>query len=203
MHLQLAPAAIKLEDFTLHVPDICLTAGIYHLKGPNGTGKTTFMRYLLGFLEGHLKPAQNRGIRCGYVPQNFRESLLPWLSARANAELIRASAGAALQLLHEFGFQQGDLRKRPQQLSGGQAQRIVLAREIAAAPNMLLLDEPFSALDRDSCSRVLLSLLSDFSTLGIIILSTHIPIQEIVPGVEVREISAERTDDSSASLWLA
>lgn len=200
----IAGRTIQVGEFGLSFPDLELYPGIYHLKGPNGSGKTTFMRFLLGILNEAARPFPTDVLpsRKGYVPQNFREGLLPWLSTENNVRLLRNTADAALNLLRTFGFSEGDLRKKPHLLSGGQAQRVAVAREVTERPDLLVLDEPFSALDRDTSRRVLRAVM-DFSTpTSVALISTHIPIEEIIPSIAVNTIEVARTQDTLAELWL-
>jgi molybdate transport system ATP-binding protein len=136
------------------------------LAGPSGAGKTTLLRVASGLLRpehGRVEangvtwldtargidvPAERR--RCGYVFQHY--ALFPHLSAWQNVayplrELPRRDRRArALALLDRFGL--ADLADaRPRTLSGGERQRVAVARALARGPEILLLDEPLSALD--------------------------------------------------------
>src|ERR1700748_720074 len=127
--------------------------------GPSGCGKTTFLRMVAGLepatsgtilLDG--TPLSGPGSNRGFVFQN--DSLLPWRTLLATALIGREVAGHSgererkrtLDLLKLVGL--GGFEKYyPRQLSGGMRQRVNLARALAIDPEVLLMDEPFAALD--------------------------------------------------------
>ena len=129
------------------------------LVGPSGCGKTTFLRIVAG-----LEPASSgevtldgRAVRGpggdrGFVFQS--DNLLPWRTVFANAIIGREIAGRVgpaerrrtMELLKLVGLE-GFEHYHPRQLSGGMRQRVNLARALAIDPEILLMDEPFSALD--------------------------------------------------------
>ena len=134
------------------------------IVGPSGCGKTTLLRLIAGFdvpdegtivFGGHVLanastqvPAHRRGI--GIVAQDG--CLFPHLTVAQNIGFgldREASVKTAriLELMDMVGLDQGMLARRPDQLSGGQQQRVALARALARKPRLILLDEPFSALD--------------------------------------------------------
>jgi ABC-type nitrate/sulfonate/bicarbonate transport system ATPase subunit len=129
------------------------------LVGPNGCGKSTLLRVIAGLLpaaggsvEVEGRPVSGPDARVGLVFQEPR--LLPWRSAVANvafplevAGLDRAPREArARELLGLVGLRDW-AGARPVELSGGMRQRLAIARALALEPSVLLLDEPFSALD--------------------------------------------------------
>ena len=124
------------------------------LVGPSGCGKSTALRLLAGLEQptrGTVTHAPGRG-ETSVVFQS--PTLAPWLSARANVALPLELAGVAKTeaaaranaALARVGLE-GAEDKRPVQLSGGMAMRVSLARALVTAPRLLLLDEPFAALD--------------------------------------------------------
>jgi NitT/TauT family transport system ATP-binding protein len=142
------------------------------LIGPNGSGKSTLLRVIAGLLRpdaGVVRldgaPVDGPDPRIGLVFQEPR--LLPWRSAADNItyplELAgwprerRAERLAALAEL--VALDPGVTANRPAELSGGTAQRVALARALAMEPEVLLLDEPFSALDALTRERFDLELL--------------------------------------------
>jgi sulfate transport system ATP-binding protein len=147
-----------LHDVSLEVPDGSLTA----LLGPSGSGKSTLLRVIAGLeapdagrveLAGRDvtgQPPQQRGI--GFVFQHYaafkhmsvRDNVAFGLSVRRRPKAeIRGRVDELLALVGLEGYQE----RRPAQLSGGQRQRMALARALAVQPDVLLLDEPFGALD--------------------------------------------------------
>ncbi len=134
------------------------------LLGPSGCGKTTLLRIISGFLtptSGQIRidgqsvaamPPNQRGV--GIVFQNY--ALFPHMTVWDNiAYGLRAKKVARNRVAQKVGemldlVQLGHLAKRyPSELSGGQQQRVAIARALAVEPKLMLLDEPFSALDKN------------------------------------------------------
>ena len=135
--------------------DLALGEGeIVALVGPSGCGKSTAMRLLAG-LEQPTRGEVSRAAGRGETSLVFQApTLAPWMSAAANVALPLALAGVerrearrrAEEALERVGLATSR-DARPAQLSGGMAMRVSLARALVTRPRLLLLDEPFAALD--------------------------------------------------------
>lgn len=123
------------------------------LVGPSGCGKSTLLHCVAGLLAPSRGTIESSFSRLGMVFQQPR--LMPWKRAMDNIVLgLKAqgmpSAGRlqkALSLMQSLGLDESDLRKYPHELSGGMQSRVSLGRALALDPDLLALDEPFSALD--------------------------------------------------------
>lgn len=135
--------------------DLALADGeVVALVGPSGCGKSTAMRLLAG-LEQPTRGAVERSASRGETSLVFQAATLaPWMSAAANVALPLELTGVdgrearrrASEALARVGLS-GVGNARPAQLSGGMAMRVSLARALVTRPRLLLLDEPFAALD--------------------------------------------------------
>ncbi len=173
-----APDQRALESVDVTVP----TGEMWALIGPSGCGKSTFLYLAAGLLRPtagsilfddeepaplglpRLPAARRRDI--ALILQEY--GLFPWKTVRQNVTLGLAMRGVdrrtaeekARAILEELGL--WELRGRfPRQLSGGQKQRVAIARSLVTAPSLLLMDEPFSALDaltREKLQNLLLAL---------------------------------------------
>ncbi len=116
----------------------------YALTGDSGRGKTTLLRLIAGLLRPDAGRITGGGDACSVSFQDYR--LFPTLTAEENAALTSDNAKAATMLRH-FSFSDDDLLKLPAALSGGMQQRVSLTRAFLSPRPVLLLDEPYAALD--------------------------------------------------------
>jgi NitT/TauT family transport system ATP-binding protein len=146
---------VALEDISFHVPK----GAFVSLIGPSGCGKTTVLSMIAGLFKqtsGEMtlfgNPIKGNSPRIGYMLQ--QDYLLSWRTIFENVTLSLELRGMkndqtlnyARYLLNEMGLSHV-MDKYPHHLSGGMRQRVALVRTLAANPDILLLDEPFSALD--------------------------------------------------------
>ncbi len=155
--LRVTVAAKRFADITvLRNIDLAVNEGeVVALVGPSGCGKSTLLRIIAG-LDGDYKgavefdgrPLIGRSPEIGFIFQEPR--LFPWLNVADNVAFGTGGHGGddahVAQLLREVGLA-GFGAALPKQLSGGQAQRASIARGLHTKPRLLLLDEPFSAVD--------------------------------------------------------
>jgi NitT/TauT family transport system ATP-binding protein len=143
------------QDFDLDIPK----GRIVSVFGPNGCGKSTLINMIAGLVPidaGQILFGGKtlKDTRIGYVFQNYRDAMFPWkrtidniayplqLAGRSKAEVDRRMA----ELVESFDVK-FDLNRYPYELSGGQQQTASIMRALAPGPEVLFLDEPFSALD--------------------------------------------------------
>ena len=144
-----------LSDVSLAVPSGTVCAVI----GPSGCGKSTMLKVAAGLIKDYKgqvtvggRPLDTRSMTIGFMPQSY--GLLPWRNVAENIRLGRKVKGlwqeADEERLKELALRlglEGLLERYPHELSGGQQQRVSLARVFLLQPDILLMDEPFSALD--------------------------------------------------------
>lgn len=181
------------QPIGLSVELTCACGELLALVGPSGSGKTSILRAITGTLrvragyvgvDGEVWFDSERGIfvpphrrRVGIVFQSY--ALFPHMTARANVEMAlghlprRKRGERARELLARVHLQ-GLEERKPSQLSGGQRQRVAVARALAREPAVLLLDEPFSAVDKATRERLYREIATLRRDLGMpIVLVTH------------------------------
>lgn len=179
--------------------DLALSAGrTTCLLGPSGVGKSSLIRLIAG-LElaegGRVEASDGRPLQGRIAWMGQRDSLLPWLTVRGNVTLgarLRgevADAGAAARLLARVGLD-GLGERDPRTLSGGQRQRVALARTLMEDRPVILMDEPFSALDTITRTR-LQALAADLLRGRTVLLVTHDPLEALRLGHEVLVMSGQ------------
>jgi putative ABC transport system ATP-binding protein len=182
-----------LRDANLNVAD----GEFVSVMGPSGSGKTTLLNCLFGLddidagrvmVDGEslhdmsdAARTRNRAASMGFVFQQF--NLIPVLSALENVEIPLLLAGAhasearrrATEMLERVGL--GDrIEHRPNELSGGEQQRVTIARAVAGRPRVVWADEPTGALDSESAHEVM-ELMTELHGEGLtLILVTHDPV---------------------------
>ena len=160
--------------------------------GPNGCGKSTLINLVSGLIpiDGGEILFDGRGVRdvtIGYVFQNYRDALFPWISARDNIEYplkVRGWSPAQRkarvdELVSQFEVS-FDLKRRSFELSGGQQQLVSILRALAPKPEVMFLDEPFSALDYEMTLFIRERLQSVFLQTGVTMLLVSHDLEEAV-----------------------
>ena len=180
--------------------------------GPSGSGKTTLLRLLTGLLKPtggqvlrHGAPVAGPAHDVAIVFQDYSKALLPWRTVAGNVALALEAMGVPRSLhderidslLHRVGLAK-HADKYPVQLSGGMQQRLQIARCLAQQPALLLMDEPFGALDamtRQSLQDEVLSLVREAGTTVLFI--THDLDEAIYLGDTVLALRASPGNRSS------
>jgi len=175
------------------------------IVGPSGCGKTTFLRCIAGLTEintgqllVHGKPVAGPPDGVAMVFQHF--GLLPWKTVYDNAAFGLAMAGASAAVIKERATHYLDLvglsgfeQHYPYQLSGGMQQRVGLVRALAMNPSVLLMDEPFAALDaqtREILQEELLQLMERPEERKTMVFITHSIDEAILLGDRIAVMSA-------------
>ncbi len=203
----------KLSHFTLETEFHCPNGEILALVGPSGAGKTTIARIIAG-----LEQPDFGTIRLGnkllydtknniHLPTHKRKlayvfqeaSLFPHLRIWNNVAFACNTPGKVDELLNILGI--SHLRdKKPAHVSGGERQRAALAQALASSPDLLLLDEPFSALDMETRQALQQSFLEIKEQINIpVILVTHDLQEATILGDQIIAVENGKTDTN----WLA
>lgn len=160
---------------------------IYAIIGPSGCGKSTLLHVLSGIIKGYSKQILLNGEEInpkkhdiGFIPQNF--GLLPWKNVQKNCLLALKIKGKTIDsamnqridyIQNKLGI--SSLKDRyPNELSGGQKQRVAIARAFIMNPDLLLMDEPFSALDalsREEAQELFIDIWNQYNTTALFV--TH------------------------------
>jgi NitT/TauT family transport system ATP-binding protein len=162
-----------LNDINVAVPK----GSFVSLIGPSGCGKSTLLKVMAGLVaptEGDVTVAgmtPQQAVKARLIGLVFQEAtLLPWKNALENAAFLLMTADESIKRADAFDRAaamlklvdlEGAEKKRPNQLSGGMRQRVAIARALALDPEVLLMDEPFGALDaitREEMSECLLDI---------------------------------------------
>ena len=178
-----------LSSVDLKLPD----TGLVGIVGPSGSGKSTLM-YCLSTLKsptegkifyngedivktGEKRREELRRKEFGFVFQ--KHYLVPYLSALDNvvvaadkSENGKAVSGRAAEEMSKLGLKDRDMGKRPSKLSGGQCQRVAVARAMINSPKVLFADEPTASLDHTN-SYALMKILKDYSKDRLVVVITH------------------------------
>lgn len=149
--------------------------GLFFVSGASGSGKTTLFRMIAG-LDPAYTGTVNAPDRVAFLFQDRR--LFDTLSALDNVLLSKSSAerkGSVFEakaLLSRLGFTEGDMKKKPPELSGGMQQRVAIARAIFFDAPLILLDEPTKELDEEN-RKILRTVIVEEAKKRLVLCSTH------------------------------
>lgn len=182
-YLQIRSLNLSLGKFSLRDINLSCGKGEYHvLLGPTGSGKSSLMKCLLGFykIDKDSIYLKDKDIsedlpenRCmGYVPQNY--SLFPHLNVEGNIRFglrvkkkSSCNTGAIVDRLCDVLNIQKLRKRNIRNLSGGERQKVALARALAIEPDIILFDEPFSSIDEESKRNLWIELKEIIKEIGI------------------------------------
>jgi NitT/TauT family transport system ATP-binding protein len=167
-----------------------LRGEIVGIRGENGSGKTTLFNIIAGIekqTSGEVTVFQNDSkeqMRITVVFQNYNSTLLPWLNIENNICISLKILGypkierskKLVEVLEKLNFTNLPLKNYPHQLSGGQRQKVAIARALIQEPDILILDEPFSNLDNSTSFELqdLLQEIHAMNKISILIVSHNI-----------------------------
>ncbi|MEF8812807.1 MAG: ABC transporter ATP-binding protein [Halovenus sp.] len=144
----------RYDDFEFGPVDLGVETEVLSVLGPSGSGKTTFLSLIAGIVHPDAGTVSLNGRSLGSLPIEDRQTglvfqdgaLFPHMTAYENIDYAATDPGRVEELASLLELSDV-LEKRPPRLSGGEKQRVALARTLAADPEALLLDEPLSSLD--------------------------------------------------------
>ncbi|MCE2453184.1 MAG: ABC transporter ATP-binding protein [Nitrospinae bacterium] len=193
-----------LRDVTLTVE----RGSFFTLLGPSGCGKSTLLNIVAGFEEATTggvsldnNPVTAPGTDRTVIFQDVSNALFPWMNARENVEFGPKMARLGAQVRNERADKylrlvglDADSGKFPFELSGGMKQRIQIARALANDPDILLMDEPFAALDAkiefrkiwDETGKTIFYITHDI--FEALLLSTHLAVMTAGPEAGIKEV---------------
>lgn len=156
-----------IDDFSLTLPE----KGTVCFFGPSGCGKTTLLNCIAGLLP--LDGGSVSGLEYKKISYIFQEDrLLPWVTANENVAVVtNEDKQSASEWIRLVGLENAE-NKHPNELSGGMRQRVSIARALAYGGDILLMDEPFHALDSKSRDQVI-TLIKEKTQDKLKILVTH------------------------------
>lgn len=176
------------------------SGSLVKISGPSGAGKTTFLNVIAGLTNpdfGKIQVANSVWLdtsakinlspqkrKTGFVFQHY--ALFPNMTVQQQLEYATSDQNLIKELL-DFGRLDPFTKHKPAQLSGGQQQRLAILRALAIKPKLLLMDEPFSALDLKTKTTLIeeLKILLDMSSISTIIVSHNLHELETLPGQEM------------------
>ena len=175
-----------LHGFSLTVP----AGGTVCLMGPSGCGKTTLLRLIAGLEKPDA--GEIRGVNPKRIAYVFEEDrLITHVSALRNVQMV-SNAGTAERLLTALGLTQS-MRMPTSKLSGGMARRVAIARALAADAELVLMDEPFKGLDRNTRARVIGAVRAEMADKTLIVV-THDAEEAELLGGRIVEMKARESD---------
>ena len=201
-------------NFTLKEGDVV------SVVGPSGGGKTTLLHLCAGFLEVEEGKVSNTFKSHAFAFQETR--LLPWQTTLDNIAFGLKARGIkkaqryqlATDIALRFGLEKEDLSKFPKDLSGGMRQRVSFARALVIEPQLLFLDEPFSALDiglKQELQQILIDLISakklsiffiTHDLMEAVRLSNQIIVLDVEPGRIVHTFTIEKPQDQRDNAYV-